>query len=598
MAKTCGIRLGSRRAEIVVLDGSAKKPKLRLYAAAVLPTEATGTEEEWGALLAELAKGATDGVASEDVGLVIDSGLAVYRHLSLPFAERQKIEEVLKFEVESKIPQWNIDDVVCDFHVVSGTPVESHLLVSALPKDLLTARIAACTRAGLEPYEAELDATALFLAAESAGLLIAEKSQLLVFLGEASATFVVVSDGKLLSTRAFHFEVDTGAARVATAAVDASGKDGGFERRDDEDLLGAQRERRRIHVTRLKREIARTISSASTGFGFVQVLVSGTAAGDLLGEPIAGVEVLALDPFADVAGAEAIEDRLGAVVVYGAALRRLGPDTAVKPHLRREELAYAGTFERLELPLGVFALMLALFFGVKWFIAQQSAGMEQLKLDFYARELKTDVLGNDPERGDVAGAALLDPPEAVKSYLLGMAQGDEVDASRSRFEEMQQLQLLIVDEIDTLKERLGAAENTSYPQSALWAAQLPLDLIDRLSKDKRLPRHALRGIEAEYQRGNATRPDRCEVSLNLTIWGETSVQSAEAYDTLVNELRAQDWLVNPDELREPQRKTGGDGNSLILENLRFFVNPDAASARYLTVAPNAAAAATSEKEGG
>jgi hypothetical protein len=353
-------------------------------------------------------------------------------------------------------------------------------LVSALPKDLLTARIAACTRAGLEPYEAELDATALFLAAESAGLLIAEKSQLLVFLGEASATFVVVSDGKLLSTRAFHFEVDTGAARVATAAVDASGKDGGFERRDDEDLLGAQRERRRIHVTRLKREIARTISSASTGFGFVQVLVSGTAAGDLLGEPIAGVEVLALDPFADVAGAEAIEDRLGAVVVYGAALRRLGPDTAVKPHLRREELAYAGTFERLELPLGVFALMLALFFGVKWFIAQQSAGMEQLKLDFYARELKTDVLGNDPERGDVAGAALLDPPEAVKSYLLGMAQGDEVDASRSRFEEMQQLQLLIVDEIDTLKERLGAAENTSYPQSALWAAQLPLDLIDRL----------------------------------------------------------------------------------------------------------------------
>jgi hypothetical protein len=186
----------------------------------------------------------------------------------------------------------------------------------------------------------------------------------------------------------------------------------------------------------------------------------------------------------------------------------------------------------------------------------------------------------------------------VKSYLLGMAQGDEVDASRSRFEEMQQLQLLIVDEIDTLKERLGAAENTSYPQSALWAAQLPLDLIDRLSKDKRLPRHALRGIEAEYQRGNATRPDRCEVSLNLTIWGETSVQSAEAYDTLVNELRAQDWLVNPDELREPQRKTGGDGNSLILENLRFFVNPDAASARYLTVAPNAAAAATSEKEGG
>lgn len=594
MARTCGIRLGTRRAELLVLEGSAKKPKVRSYAVAVLPAESKGEEADFTALLKELGKGATDGVTSEGVGLAVDSGLAVFRQLSLPFAERAKVEEVLKFEVESKIPQWNIDEVVCDFHVVSGTPVESHLLVSAVPKNVLSARIGACARAGLEPFEAELDATALFLAAEFAGLLAAEQSQLLVYLGEVSATFVVVSDGRLLSTRAFHFEVDSGAPKVASAALGESGE---AARPDDEDLLGTHRERRRLHVTRLRREITRTLSSASTAFGFSQILVCGTSAGDLIGTPINGVDVVALDPFADVGGAEAVSDRLGAVVAFGTALRRLGPKTDVQPRLRREELSYAGTFERLELPLGVMALMLAFFLGVQWFTARQSVQGEQAKLDFYAVELKPTILGKDPDRGDVAGAALRDPPASVKEYVMGVATGDGFDAERTRYEELRQIYRLMESEIGDVKEKLGAAENASYPQSALWAAQLPLDMIDRLAKESRIPRFAVRGIEAEYiPSKSATKVDRCEVKLNLTLWGETSVQSAEAYDALLGELRAQDWLVDADELREPERKTGSDGKSLILENLRFYVNPDLASARYL--ASSAAEQTPTERQGG
>lgn len=576
MARSCGIRIGTRRVELLVLDGSAKRPKLVGYQSETLePAEEGGSPlEEAHEALRQMGKGLSDKVSSDTTGLVLDSGAAVYRHLSLPFADKAKIEEVLKFEVEGKIPQWDIDDTLCDFHVISGTPVESHLLVSAVPKSVLEERLEVCRRAGLEPLDAELDASALFTAAEFADVLTPDAAQLLIYIGDGSATLVVVSNGTLMTTRAFHFDLEPLATKVAKAAADDEGTgDAAFERSDDEDLLGQKEARRRVHLTRLRREIARTLSSVSTENGFDAIWLCGVRIEELLTEPIGDVEVKALDPLADLPGAEEIEDRLAAVVAFGAALRHLGFDSAVTPRLRREELAFAGTFERLELPLGVLGLLLVSFLVAQFLIQGKAIKEETAKLNHWALETKRFTVGEDPRAGKTTTAAIKSPPQPVLDYALLMAEGDDGDAELTRFEELQRLGELISGEVSELQRTLGAAEDASYPQSALWAATLALKVIEDLHKAKRIPRFAVRSLDAQYQPGSSRSPDKCKVSLDLTIWGETQLQSSQGWDALISEIKAQSWLVDASEIREPARNTGEDGTSLILDGLTIYVDP-------------------------
>lgn len=576
MARTCGIRIGTRRVELLVLDGSAKRPKLVGYGWDPIAVDDSGAPDMDGVgdQLKELGKGIADKVSADETQLVLDSGAAVYRHLSLPFADKAKIEEVLKFEVESKIPQWDIDETLCDFHQVSGTPVESHLLVSAVPKSVLDERLDAARSAGLEPIDAELDASALFTAAEFAEVLTPEASQLLVYLGDGSATLVIVSDGALIGTRAFHFEPESSAAKVATAA--AGEGDEAFERDDDEDLLGERAARRKVHVTRLRREIARTLNSVSTEHEFDAIWLCGNNLAELVSEPIGGVGVQLLDPLADVAGAEELEDRSSAVIAFGAALRRLGFESVVTPHLRREELAFAGTFERLELPLGVLGLVLFFYLGIQVMTSLDAIKDEQSKLDHWAKEMQRFMVGEDPKAGKIGNAALTRPPEDLLEYVLRIAPSDDGDPSRSRMAEFNQVGSLIAAEITDLETRLGAAEDASYPLSALWAETLALSVLEDLERADRISRFAVRGIDAQYQPGNSRRADMCEVTIDLTIWGETPVQSSQSYDTLISELRSREWLVESEGIREPSRTTGQDGTSLILDSLRFFVDPSSA----------------------
>src|SRR6188768_2355190 len=111
MAKSCGIYIGLHRWAVVVLEGNAKKHHLILQERGTIPggdDPITATARE----LREVAKKIK--VHSENIGLAIDSGLASYRTLTLPFDDPSKIEDVIKFEVESDLPQWDIDDVIVD----------------------------------------------------------------------------------------------------------------------------------------------------------------------------------------------------------------------------------------------------------------------------------------------------------------------------------------------------------------------------------------------------------------------------------------------------------------------------------------------------
>ena len=142
MARTCGIRVGPRRYEMVVLDGSAKKHRIAAYKSGEFPQ---GGEDPMADAVRELESTIKElKVPVDAVGVAIDSGLAAFRTLKLPALDESKINDIIKFEVESQLPQWNIDDVVVDFMTLDKTEQETQLLVTAVPKSALQRELDLC----------------------------------------------------------------------------------------------------------------------------------------------------------------------------------------------------------------------------------------------------------------------------------------------------------------------------------------------------------------------------------------------------------------------------------------------------------------------
>jgi len=509
MAKACGIHLEAGRLGVVLLEGSSRNPRVvawKEHSFASEPEEDEGAESVAGneatAVLEEFLK--EHGVTSDGVGLAVDSGLAAFRTLSVPFADRAKIEEVIKFEVEGELPQWSIDDVVVDFLITSSTAVESQLIATAIPKSSLAERLAILERAGFEAQDAELDATALFEAAAHAEVLDPEAAEVLVHVSATSATVVVVDGEALHSIRA----VQGGSSSAE----------------------------------RLRREVLRTISGAETEHPFRGVIVSGADTPGLLGEPIEDlpVSMLELDPGAeDGAG---LPSTLAPAL--GAALRRLGAGR-LSPSLRREDLRLTGTFERLEYPVAILLILLAavlasMFIATGDQLRWRDEGDPANSPGDMQRWLAHSNYYMLPNPKDGWPGRLKSPPKTIKDYALKAEAGG--DETRSKYQEIRRIRLLLSEQTTRLQKDLGQVSEVVQPQSALTAACLVMGLVEDLGAN-RIGRVGVRELDANYRRGSSREPDRVEVKLDMDFLAASDLEATRNYTNFVNTTEAEPWCL-------------------------------------------------------
>lgn len=540
MARTCGIRVGPRRFEIVVLDGSPKKHRIAAFKTGEFPV---------GDDVAAAARALADAVAELKVPLdatsiAIDTGLAAFRTLKLPFSEREKIEEVIKFEVETQLPQWDIGEVVVDFVVQDQVEGETSLLVSAVPKADLKRVLDLCSKAGVEPLEADLEATAMVNAALGADICHVDDAQILVHVGEGSTSVVVVDGGKVRSMRAIH--VGAFAApepeKPETAGAPASGEGAPAEAPVAAALDPDAEQRRLVNVvSRIKRELGRTISGARTANAIGAIYVCGYELPELVGSTQMDVPIYELDVFEEDGGQPASAAPL--VVAYGVALRQLGgPSLATS--LRREELRFTGALERVELPLAISALLLATLAGI--FCMFEYMQLEGRERDVKAwRASSENFLMGNPAKGHAGN--LSQPHTDLDNYLKKykyVDQDQDGDPERSDLEQMQYEHTLLAREVKKLESQLGTSGEITMPQSALQAATLVLGVFDE-NKDK-LGRFSIRMLDATYVQGTSGRPDTVKVLLDLSFFGETAVDATVGYDQLEPALRARPWVVDID----------------------------------------------------
>lgn len=564
MAKSCGIHVDQRSVHALVLEGSAKKHKVLAYESATLDPG----QEPAAALVAFLrAKGKELKAAHENVGLVIDSGVAAFRRLSLPFDERSKIEEVLKYEVESELPQWSIDDVVIDFLVMDSKPgVSSELMVTAVPKARLAPTLAACERAGLEADEAELDASALYNAAIESGVLGEESSQVLVHVGDASTVVVVADGGRLAAMRT----IRAGFSPHVTAA-------GGAEADEDEDAdaeapapeaVADSPERLALTAQRIRREIGRTISGARLTRALEAVYLSGHELPGLDDQDSFEVPVR---PLQVVPGSTDRPLPSTAVIAYGAALRALGGGV-LRPHLRREELRFTGAFERLELPLAVatlltFFLLLVMFVvtdqKLKWRDLGDPARGTRGDMRLWLLSSNNFMLPNPP----TSAGNLENPPEVIESYARRAERGEITD--RSTFEQLQVIDRMLEAEIDKLEVSTGlkSGDGITQPQSALQGSTLVLELLAGLGD--RAGRYAIRSLQASSVPGRSSQGEYVQVKLDIDFHGADDLAATEHYTNFANALQEQPWCI---EFERKPTKVFDSGKGIYIEGLTVNVD--------------------------
>lgn len=534
MPRSCGIRLGSRHFEIVVLDGSPKRPKVSLQLEGEIPPNEDPVAGAVGALR-EVAKQYK--IPKENVGVAIDGGLAAYRTLTLPFDDKAKTEQVIKFEVEGDLPQWDVEDVVVDFHTISATGVESQLLVTAVPKADVQEHVAICAQAGLEPLEAELEGTALVNAAYSAGLLSVDSAQLLVHVGDRSTSVVVVDGGKVRSMRA----IQIGAVGRDAAPADAPEELEGEANEEGEASEATAEDTPAATLTyaepdaawlegmrrRLQREIGRTLAGLQTANDIEAVYICGEEVDGLVGESVLDVPIERLELFPSPEEAEGGEGL--PVLAFGVALRQMGGGL-LKPSLRREELRYTGKLERLELPLAVLSLLIVTFLGMKLIVVHKM-------INYHENGTIKSWLSNS--NAYMLQRYLPDAPENIRKYAKDAEDGKDID--RTRYEQLTQIRRKLRLEIDAIKKTLGQDADITKPQSSLEAATRVVGVLESLGD--RVGRFGIRKISSTFQPGTARRVDRVEVKLDLTFFGADDVEGTANYLAFKNELDRQGWCV-------------------------------------------------------
>ncbi|MFT4541597.1 MAG: Tfp pilus assembly PilM family ATPase [Planctomycetota bacterium] len=556
MARSCGLRIGPRRFELIVLDGSPKRHKITSYHAGVFADY--GDEDPVEAAVHALKAAVKEySIPRESVGIAVDTSRAAFRQISLPFSDRSKIEQVIKFEVESELPQWNIDEVIVDFKVMEETSSSSKLLVTAVPKYELAKVLDLCESANMEPLEAEFETTAMVNAAMAADMCNLDDAQVLVHVGEFATSVVVVDSGEIREMRVIHIgalshESAMAAAQGAATVHDEEKKDGESAEVDsdvEQESLSDENDdgpdpfevRRRLEQTvkRIRRELGVTISGARTHNEIESIYVCGLELPGLIGSSVIEVPVYLLDCFDEDGGQPA--DGFGQLVVaYGAALRQLG-SVRVEACLRREELKYSGAFERIEFPLAVACLLLASLLGVINILQSKAhESLDQGGILNWVRSSNNFMVG-DPFEGLVGRMNPLD--DEIAEYVK-LFDGNAWDPNRTPLESLRHVDGILSSKVLELRRGMGQTGDIQQPQSAFVAMTLVLGILQN-DPDGLGWRPSLRDLQSVFQKATGTKKsDRVEVTLSAVFFAIDTVVATEHTEAFRAKLVAQPWCLD------------------------------------------------------
>jgi Tfp pilus assembly PilM family ATPase len=159
----------------------------------------------------------------------LDAGEAILREVSLPFKNEDQIRKTIRFELESQIHNYSIEQLVVAHYATGRTDKATHLLGAAVPKTAVARRLQVLEDGGAEPMWLDLDVAAAFNAMKDAGAIDTDAPHLLVFGTTKFTKLVFIEDRKPKSIRTIRFSLTGPAAEDIPVPAGAAADDGAPE---------------------------------------------------------------------------------------------------------------------------------------------------------------------------------------------------------------------------------------------------------------------------------------------------------------------------------------------------------------------------------
>jgi Tfp pilus assembly PilM family ATPase len=374
MARSVGVELTPAHVRILSLEQAGKVSKILQFHEASIAEGETPWEERAGAALKQAF---TDSkISRAKVVGALDSGDAILREVSLPFKGDEQIRKTVRFEMESLIHNYTIEQLIVSHYRTGETDKGTLLLAAAVPKTVIEKRLKLYQDSGIDPVSLDLDIAAIFNAMLHAGAIETDEALLLVHGTPRFTKLMFIEGRRPLSIRTIRFSLKaTSPASPAAAAPEVALPErdpatetdteiavildeaepgfGGLSGEDQGELIGI-----------LSKEISRFLLASAASSSPARILLSGDfgdAGAAVMLETATRIPVqtinlaAALDPtFEDAAAAP----RLG--VPLGLALKGVGVD-AMGMDFRQEEFQYTKKFDAVKTTLLVTVELLIVF---------------------------------------------------------------------------------------------------------------------------------------------------------------------------------------------------------------------------------------------
>jgi Tfp pilus assembly PilM family ATPase len=418
MARSVGVELTPAHVRILSLEQAGKVSKILQFHEASIAEGETPWEERAGAALKQAF---TDSkISRAKVVGALDSGDAILREVSLPFKGDEQIRKTVRFEMESLIHNYTIEQLIVSHYKTGETDKATLLLAAAVPKTVIEKRLKLHQEAGADPVALDLDIAAVINAMLHAGAIDSDEPMLLVHGTPKFTKLVFIEGRKPRSIRTIRFSLKSGAVAAAAPAAEVAGKASTEEQEpvvvvvsgtgpaydlqpeDDQTSL----------VGILSKEISRFLLASAASSTPARILLSGDIGENGAAErletatriPVKTVNLAAaVDPTFQGSGPPS---RLA--VPLGLALKGVGID-AMGMDFRQEEFRYTKKFEAVKTTLLVSIELVIVFLAA-------------VALHFYFKKKEYDgavksVLNYQQELyQNVTNETLKDPTDAFPKF--------------------------------------------------------------------------------------------------------------------------------------------------------------------------------------
>ena len=581
MANSLGIYLYSHGFDYVVMEGTSKRHSVSSSGSIMFESGIAGEAKPLGRLIADHCKA----FKTNQICVTLSSVGVLNRELGLPFSDRDKVAQVIKYEIESELYHLDIEHVLVDFFELNDGRATSTMSVFALDKDRVNASLEVLRNGDIDPPIVDLSISSLYSALQVLPEEREKKEEAYLYIGADCCHLLVLNiEGELRACRTIPQgwlslvrSLDMPVMEEKEEEDDKDNQEADIELSSDvsfdlggdtslpygvglnEVLSQSSSERRANFFELLYAEIRRALTALNYSNSPLYVL----------GAQIPGLSEYLNDRMsAEVApldlGISSPEGEAPPAIALGAALRAIG-GASLGMNFRQEEFRYARGLERIEGPLTWAMVGLIFYFAFGMAINLKVSQQKQADsvLIFSRAQQKVERL-NQQVRD-------------IDSYPDDWIIKNDFAANDVAIEENINLLNKTVGAAKQQLDQLMGEAAIEMPQSCFEAWRLLMNFLDSEMGDYE-GKWIIESLEFTSFDATARDSARVGVKFGITIFPDSSGQLIGRFDRLQRNLQAQSFTTGDVSIPSTEPASVPDAKTAVVDLNIIASNPNTGEA--------------------